>query len=224
MNMKWMLGISLLGLSLPAMANQDLVPYVGADAKWNNMDFKRSAGGNVLPKNYPQGNLFGGVRFNECVAVEVGYETTTKRYRTAAVPADAEFFGLITVSPLSTKTKTKISGFHANIVGFYPVMEEYCLSLFGSIGLANLKLRSHLDFTAPPEPDILEANFSKRKVVPRITLGVQHMLNGCLGIRAMAAWENTSAFKKVRTNDATALFMKPKDSRSLGIGIFFNFK
>ena len=223
--MKLMLGIAALGLSLPAMANQEYVPYVGADVKWNNMQFKTATGKDLIQKNYPQGNLFGGVKFNEWVALELGYQSTTQKSKTATVGVGERFFGDINSPPgsLSTKTKTKISGFNLNVVGFYPIFEEYCLSLFGSVGLAQLKLKSHLDFTVPPSPLVTSRDFSKRKLVPRATVGIQHMLNDNIGVRAMLAWERTSAFKKVYAKNST-LYMSPKDSKSIGLGVFYSFK
>ena len=231
MKMKWIFGVAVLGLSLPVMATQDFVscedfaPYVGVDAKWNSMRFKKTAGDNLIQKNYPQGNLFGGVKFNDYFGLELGYESTTRRNKTATAAVGDNFFGDIVDPPEPvnySKTKTKISGFHLNVVGFYPICEEYCLSLFGSLGLAQLKLKSHLDFSVPTNPRVVGLDFSKQKLVPRATLGIQHMLCENIGVRAMFGWERTSAFKNVKAKNST-LFMSPKDSVSIGLGVFYNF-
>lgn len=226
MKIKLVSSLVALSLSFPVMANGVLTPYVGADVKWNNTRFKKTEGGNALQKNYPEGNLFGGIKFNEWVGLEVGYESTSRQSRKATIGVDDTFFGdpvaSVSTLPLSIKTKTKISGYHANVVGFYPIAEEYCLSLFGSIGLARLKIKSHLELSIPPDPDILNFTFTKEKVVPRVTVGVQHMLNECIGVRAMLAWERTSAFKRIYAENSP-LYMTPRDSKSIGIGAFYSF-
>ena len=52
-------------------------PYVGFDAQVRRMSFKGGFGNNLLQHHSPQGNLYAGVKFNEYVGVEAGYETTT---------------------------------------------------------------------------------------------------------------------------------------------------
>ncbi len=227
MNRKAILGAVLLGLSLPVLADQNLVPYVGADAKWNQMKFKNSAGGNVIAKNYPQGNLFAGLKFNEWVGVELGFENTAKKNRNVTLPGGANFFGVELPpggSDFHVSTKTKIDGFNANVVGFYPIMEECSLSLFGSLGLARLKLKTRASFTVGSDPEVTMRNFVKRTLVPRATVGIQKMLNECIGVRAMLTWEKTSAFKTIYVKETeSATFIRPKDSASVGLGIFYNF-
>lgn len=224
MRIKLMLGIFLFGISLPVVASQgfDFAPYLGIDVKQHNMQFKQNAGANLVQKNYPQGNLFAGIRFNECLAMEFGYEGTAKKTKTAFVPLGASFFGDVGLEDSST-TKTRIAGPHIDVLGFYPIFEErYCLDLFGSFGLANLKFKSRLDVMTAGDPEVSSYSFLKRKLIPRVTLGVQHMINNNLGVRAMATWERTSSFKNIYA-DRGPLYMRPKDSRSLGVGVFYSF-
>lgn len=224
MNRHMLLGVVALGLALPVVADQDFAPYIGADAKWNQMKFKNNAGGNQLAKNYPQGNLFAGIKFNECVGFEAGYESTTQKTRSSVTPFEANFFGDTSpsIDPLNAKSKTKISGFNANLVGFYPIMEDRSVSLLGSIGLAQLKLRNRVTYTFGGDPEVFNLNFAKRKIVPRATLGIQSMLNECIGVRALLTWERTSAFKKVYAKNSI-LNITPKDSQSIGLGVFYSF-
>ena len=227
MNRKAIVGTILLGLSLPVLADKNLVPYVGADAKWNQMKFKNIAGGNVIAKNYPQGNFFTGLKFNECVGLEFGFQNTTEKSRKATVIPGDSLFGLkvpLGGAAVNVNTKTKIDGFNANIVGFYPIMEEYSLSLFGSVGVARLRLKTNSTFNAVGATENFTRNFVKKALVPRATLGLQSMLNECIGVRAMLTWEKTSVFKTIYvTEKESSAFIRPKDSKSLGLGVFYNF-
>jgi hypothetical protein len=221
------LGVVALGLSLPVVA-WDLDPYAGVDAKWSRMGAKRGLGDTQIAKDYPQGNLFVGLKLNEWVGAELGYESTTKKNRTVITKSGGAFFGASTDIgfPFSSTTKTRISGFHANVVGFYPVLEEYRVSLFGSIGLAKLKFSSDLVYEDVPSLGIRDhRQFIKSKLVPRVTAGVQHMLVENFGVRAMVSWEKTSTFRNIFSKTSSSpLYVAPKNTTSFGLGVFYSFK
>ncbi len=213
-----------LGVSTVVIAEENITPYLGVDAKWNRMGVNSTTNGNVVQKNYPQGNFFGGFQFNEWSAVELGYETTTNRSRSATTIVGGNFFGDINeILPVQSNTKTRISGFHVDLVGLYPVSQEQCFNLIGSIGIAQLQIKSSLNFSYPPSTQVISLQFSKRKIVPRVTLGIQKLLNETFGVRAMLGWEGTAGFRNIYAVNST-LFMKPKDSFSIGVGFLYKFK
>lgn len=224
---KLVLGVAMLGLSLPAAAMQGVVPYVGVDGKWSKTSFSDNAN-NVLPRNYLQGNLFGGVQFNEWVAFELGYESTARKTKEAVVRPGDTFFGSksLLTDDLHTKTKTTLSGFHFNLVGLLPISEQYAISLFGSVGLAHTKIRTLLQFFDVTDPsDVANRDFTARKTIPRATVGIQHMMCNNIGVRAMVAWEKTSNLGYVySTTTSSKLYLTPKDSVSAGLGVFYSFK
>jgi len=226
MKMKLILGIAALGLSLPAMA-WDLNPYVGVDAKWSKMGAQKGLGDTQVAKNYPQGDLFAGLKLNDWVGAEVGYESTTKKNRTVVTGSGQGFFGTSVTAgfPVSSTTKTRLAGFHANVVGFYPVLEECRVSLFASIGLARLKFSSDLNFDDVAPIGMEYRRFVKRKWVPRVTAGVEHMLVENFGIRAMVSWEKTSTFRNIFSKTSSSpLYVAPKNTTSAGLGAFYSFK
>ncbi len=222
------MGIVALGLSLPVLANESFAPYVGIDGKLDQIKLKKAAGANLIAKNYPQGNLFAGMQINEWLGFEVGFESTTRKNKTSVVQFRSDFFGVPSVSaaPVHVKTKTKVDGFHVNVVGFYPIMQDCSLNVFGSLGLARLKLRTRAVhfFENDATGELFTRNFVKETLVPRVTVGVQSMLNECIGVRAMLTWEKTSAFKTIYAREVdAATFIRPKDSKSVGLGVFYRF-
>lgn len=227
-------GLSLSTAAVASIMDWDLVPYVGADAQWRRMDYKKDFGQNLTKKNYKQGNLYAGLKFNEYVGVEAGYESTGTIKRNATVIATnmfgTTFPGAIAGQSLEWNTRSKISGFHGNLIGFLPISDDYCLKLFGSVGIAQLKARTRATATTlngiPLIPNIV-LNFTKRKWVPRLSLGLQHMFYEQFGLRATATWENTARLKMSSRDQSggTRIYSAySRDSVTLGVGLFYNFK
>ena len=239
-----------------------LTPYVGADAQMRHMGFEKDFGGNALKKNYPQGNFFAGLKFNQYVGVEFGYEASKKKPRSVTHNNSDIVFG----SPLqqgeptdlgfddTSHSSSKINGWNTNLVGFLPIFcEDNSLQLIGSVGVAQLKIRSKNSLknvlvitTFDPntgEPNgtqsittIGNRDFTKRKAVLRISSGIQNMITDCIGIRALVTWENTAKLKahgklisltengtSIALSETIRRISKPKNSFNYGLGIFTSF-
>src|SRR5438094_598341 len=108
-----------------------LSPYVGVDAEIRYTDFKRGFGNNLFRHNFPQGNLYAGLQFNDYFGLEVGFEATKKLNRTRTV-VPGEIVNGITVPAGNTiqyVSTSHIYGPHADIIGLYPIMPCYCVDL-----------------------------------------------------------------------------------------------
>lgn len=218
----------LLGLSgnIWAAESFELAPYAGVDAQMRHMSFERHFGGNIFHKSYPQANVFLGLKFKECVGVEIGYEfSKTQRHARNYNVGDVVFGQIITSgasNPLlvsesfSGHASAKTYGWNFNLVGFYPVFcGDNNMQLIASIGFAHLRLTAHHvllnrnvllnefaleeGLRIPITDVILEArNYKRRKNIFRMATGVQHMWGDCLGIRALITWEYTTKLKAHR--------------------------
>lgn len=225
--------------------------YAGIDAQLRHMPFQKHFGGNVLKHRYPQGNVFAGVKFNEYVGVEAGYEFSKKQRSTKTHPVGDVVFGQpITpaeISPFSitntskSRASSKIRGFNLNLVGYLPILcIEYNTQLIGSIGLAALKSRSRNTLTRTEVDQIFfdpitgdpidgtETNitstttsFKKHKTVFKFSAGIQKMLTPCIGVRALVSRENSSKIK-ARGSRNTSI-AKLKHSSIYGVGVFTAF-
>lgn len=215
----------VLLLSGTAVANMNFMDcwcpsfYAGADAQARYMPFQKDFGGNILNKNYPQGNFFAGFKLNNCIGIEAGYEVSKKKVGNKIHAPTDLVFGT-TVEPVDppaivgirdiSHTTSRINGWNLNLVGFLPVCcEEYNLSLIGSVGLTHLKMKvsnrrtntitaSVFDpITGQPSSfedilDLTNRKYNKTKTVLRLSGGIQHMLCECFGVRVMVNWENTA--------------------------------
>lgn len=128
------LAFLVIGLPVAAASDNGITPYIGMDAKWYHMPFKKGFGDNLTKSNYPQGNAFFGVKLNEFLGVEAGYAAAGTKTRNAILRDGSTLFGqLVEPDPITgaptpafgTTTQTKLKGFNVNLVGFLPVSEEY---------------------------------------------------------------------------------------------------
>ncbi len=227
--------------------------YAGIDAQMRHMPFQKNFGGNILKRRYPEGNVFAGMKFNDYVGIEAGYEFSKKQHSTKTHQVGEVVFGLPIPPPepeLSSITyvsraSSKVNGFNLNLIGFLPILcEEYHTQLIGSVGIATLKTRirnaltttsvelietilnpSGVPFTTV-KPD--NSLYKKRKTLFRMTAGIQYMTNCFIGIRGLVTWENTAQLKtrgkEIETGQiSVGDFAKPKKSLVYGLGVFRHF-
>lgn len=216
-----------------------LTPYAGVDAQVRHMSFQKKFGGNVLKKNYPEGNFFAGLKFNDYIGIEAGYEVSKKKSRANPLNNTDIVLGAGLINdPLVTyknSASTKIHGWNLNLSGYLPIFcEDNSLNLIGSVGLAQLKLRIRerltLTIQEPGEtPVSFERNVhllkhNKHKAVLRLAGGAQYMITDCVGVRGLVTFENTSKLKTPGISSThSALIAKPKNTFIYGLGIFTSF-
>lgn len=224
---------ALAGFAATASADWDncwcFQPYVGLDAQGRHVEFTKGFGDNLFKQDYPQGNVYAGVKLMDWLGLEAGYEWTKRMHRTSSLGGGAVNLGNTVagaISPVVYTSKAKFDGWHANLVGFLPIMEDCCTELFASVGVVHLRSffeRSLISVAGAPSTSI--AHFRQSKTIARANLGVQAKIVDAFGIRASIGWENTSKIRPFATNtDALATTqVKMKDSFIYGLGIFYTF-
>lgn len=204
-----------------------VTPYVGADAEWRHLDFKSGFGDNTFRHDYPQGNLYAGLKFNCYFGIEAGYEATERKTRTTTFFPGTVVNGVLLSGPSSSfqfASTGQIKGYHASLLGFYPLCNVYRLSLLGSVGFARLQARlisSRIALSGVPTN--VASDFIQRKDVLRLGAGLQQMISEDWGVRAMLKWENTNKFKNIAPQQGGASILKLRDSFIYSFGAFFTF-
>jgi hypothetical protein len=212
----------------------NLTPYVGIDVQFRQMSFDKNHGNNVFRKNYPQGNVYAGLKFNDYIGVEAGFEGTNKRSRNARLFVGQYSIGgdpVPTIPGVTTFedsiTTAKIHGPHINVVGTFPILDDSDLALIGSVGISRLKVSLKYKATQDEAgPLSIIRTFAKRKSILRLGGGIQHMITDCVGVRGMVTWQNTAKFKHISAKEVATHpsgFAKLKNSFSYGLGVFINF-
>lgn len=235
---------------LPTILSASPLYILGVDAQVRHQNFKPDFGKNLFKKYLPQGNFYGGLKFNEWVGVEVGYTTETSRVNTVRLGQGERGLGYVVNATTAPGNDAEIhkymikfkGGAYVNLVGYSPsIFDCVPMQLFGSIGVASREVRIE-DTLLTGLGVILSSNeiederrFVKaKKGVLQIGGGLIQMLTNYVGVRAMVKWENTSKFKQlyltannpfvlVPANDIPAVIASLKDSTIYSIGLFVNF-
>ena len=205
-------------------------PYAGADAQIRHINWANN-GNDIFKKNYLQGNFYAGLEFCDCVGIEAGYEATVPRtainnlanrqYLGATLPAAI-------LSPITTQGRFEISGWHASLVGFFPLMCADA-NFYASIGAAYLSATHWATILSDESNALPTANNLFRslnsKTVLRAGAGFEYMIFPCLGLRLSLAWENTALFKNIgnKFNITSPTNISLRDSWIYGLGLYTKF-
>ena len=231
--------VMMLAASAVTAENQwGFSPYVGADAQWRHMNFNGGLGDNLFRHDYPQGNFFAGIKLNDYLGIEAGYESTVKKTRTVHLGAGDVSAGAVLIPGTTVQyaSTAQVKGLHANLVGSFPISEEYRLKLIGMVGVAQLK--AHLKRTATLAtvrgnlrnptaifPNGVTTTFKRRKNVLRLVGGVEHMFCDNWGVRATVTWENTHKLNAYGNPQPIVGSTQVKENNSVayGLGVFVTF-
>lgn len=210
----------------------NLRPYVGLDFQTRHIGYDQDRGGNVFAKQVPQINIFAGLDINPYLAVELGYESSIEQTKNVRLgPGQFEVGGLPVPSGgfNDINTSVQFQGVFASLLGKYPIWCYPDLQIIGLVGLTSLNI--HLTSTLTQDnigtldPDENIRTYNQNKVVGRLGIGLQHMFFDCVGVRALATWEDTARFNLVRSKESTRddVFAKLHGSTIYSIGVFYSF-
>lgn len=219
--------------------NECLVPYLGVDFQIRHIKFKRDFGNHLFKTNNPQGNGYLGLKLNDYLGIEAGYEYSWRR--TAHVANTAGIIELGGAAPIQTGqinfsvNSHRLSGPHASLIGFIPfcICDQH-FEFFASLGAVHLKVKLKNQPTAFLTPEgfvevtdnteafsILRNTFRKSKTVMKAAAGFNFMMHECAGLKVGIGWENTSKIR-MRAQDLERT-VKLKDSLLYSVGIFWRF-
>jgi hypothetical protein len=251
--------ISLMFITLAMVAqscvafegNYNLDTYVGVDTKIRRMEFKRNFGNKIFKDPfYKSLNVFVGCKMNQYFGIEVGYELSNTKINSKYSANGTFLFGNRLIDNVHGfdsvvnyfQSRSMISGFNINMMGFLPLNEKKNLNIIGSIGFANLRSKTKCDLFEIGQTNVslndqhnisvqrfahTKSQYKNRKVTIRLNTGIQYLINRNFGIRALAGWENTHKIKIQGKDRVTGIKVnehaKFKDSITYRIGFFVPF-
>jgi hypothetical protein len=192
------------------------------------MKYMEGMGDNLFKPKSPQGNIYAGLRLNDYVGIEAGYETTPMRTRGVEIQAGERSLGLSPMLPPEKHlTKSKIKGWHGAIIGFFPIVDraDGKLEAMGYIGTIRLKVfNQDILFANKSGPlNILTTSrtFVSRKSLLKLGAGFQYTVNHT-GFRFMLGYENSKRFNRMAPNEnaKSQKRLGIKNSFLMGIGFF----
>ena len=232
--MKYLIGLLLL---IPSLAfgwcetefcGFTFSPYLGLDHQWRKGHYHSEKGQNLFKMDYPQGNVFLGARFHDNFSVEVGYQFTPMRTRTAYVSSGERILGVLPANaPERHITKSKITGWNIGLLAHYPIFDvrEHPVEILGYVGRVALRTYHQdillQDKNGPLDFMINTRTFIKRKTVWKFGAGAQYIFKA-VGIRGMVGFEDTNKFRDLKPDESKIgkRRLSLKDTTLISIGMF----
>ncbi len=194
--------------------------YVGAEAIYSSMGFKKDYGANLFAKNAPGLNFFVGHMFHENFGAEVGFEWFKKKKRTDVNLNTGEVVagGSPLTNPVTVNTSFKQQYPYLALIGKTNFDENNFVSL--SLGLDLAKHKSSYVQTKDNGASVSRPsrNFNKTKMIPFVKASYEYKFNQDLGLKASLGWKNTARVKTTAA-EHNALEVRPKNSLNFGIGL-----
>lgn len=205
-------------------------PYVGFDAQFRRMNYHAGYGDNLLFRQSPQANIYVGLKFNDYVGAEIGYDATSTLTRDATLTTGQLAAGSPIeedTSPAVFKSKSQLRGAHADLVGFYSFCENWPTQLFGSVGIGFVRgMFERRSISMNNMPSSTNRTFGKHRAALRLTGGLQYLWNCHLGMRVSIGYVNTNNLRAFQNDGVPSIpvaIIKPKDSFVYGLGLFWLF-
>jgi hypothetical protein len=197
--------------------------YVGLDAVYNVMKFKTDFGGNIFAKKGAPGlNVFVGHMFHEHFGAELGFEVEKKMKRTETIPAGQKVNGFpVGAVQRSESYNTEVTQNHPylGLIGRINIVDNSVASLLVGVSASHIKAKQNLFSIGGAATNVTET-FSKTKFIPIVRASIEHKFNDKFGVRALAAWKNTSQFK-LNPKEGGTDQVKLKNSFSFGLGAMY---
>lgn len=202
--------------------------YVGVDAIYSSMKFKKDYGDNIFNKKMIPGiNVFAGHMFNENWGVEAGYEADKKmktdNIRVNSGPMVAG--NMVEAGHLFLDYNTAFKQYHTYLgaIGKYNAFNNN--NLFASLMLgismthvnANLIILRNIVVTHIN----LTRSFTNTKLIPIIRATLEYKVTDQLGFRASTTWKKTSTFKMLAKEQPSTAIIKLKDTINIGAGVIY---
>lgn len=210
--------------------------YIGADLKSGHMPFEKGYGDNLLRKKSIGTNIYGGIRINDGVGIEIGHEKLSHKpqvctlYYASSYPECTHALGAPLpeiLSPAVFESKGSLKGPYLNVMGFYSPNKEGKIEFIASIGVSYLEAsysRRTLSVNG------IERDFTRtlggKKIILRLGTGFQYKISENLKFRMNVGWMNTKKMPIVGNDSCPSSFIiraLPTNITFYGIGIIWEF-
>lgn len=212
-------------------------PNIGIDVGIKNQSFSSGFGKEHFRQNYPQTDLYFGMKFHPYVGIEGGYQTMYRLQREQYYPVGSSVLG--SSVPGMFYQRSFIStvdgqGWNLNLLGFWPICPRTKTELMLTLGLVWEKFHyGTLAITALNPSTPLAMWDSSDRTLFKIGVGARQMITKHFGARLQVFWEETSkldaefpvpvgqggnSFPTLNSDNYTA---KPRDNYSVLFGFFF---
>ncbi len=221
-----------IAFSANAFYTSDFLVHMGGDAQWRSVPLQKGFGDNLVKKDYLQTGAYAGMRFFEdSLGFECGYQRSNSASRTTDISdASSYFSSTLAAGTYVSSTKVSMQNMYGAVVGLLPISEVHRLKLIASVGAGRTRVRvaANLNTVGTTVGTAWPLTFKSIKWVPKAHVGLQWMMSQHFGLRALAGWEQTAQFDRIRANNAntttnTQYFVSFKNGTNYGLGLFYSF-
>ena len=220
-----------LSQALPDLDLGSFHPVFGVDAQARRMEFQDGFGDNLWKQNYPQANLYAGLRFGSYFGLVVGHENSKTKTQTVNLDNSEIFLGEPAAAGAGSTTfrgSSDIKGTYAQLMGYYPIPFLKATEVFLGVGAIHNKIRLErqtLVFNNAPLIGAAYRNYQESDTHAKVEVGIQKIICNHFGLRAVFGWEKTSAFENLKPvqNPNDTRIVNLNDSWTAGAGFFWVF-
>ena len=204
--------------------------YIGVEAKLRHVPFEKNFGHNIFRENFPEGNVFFGLKFNDHLGLEIGYSQTTSRKMNTSIIGPETILGLSLPAGRAEifTTTAQMNALSISLMGFIPLNDNFEVLCGMGMNRTHVKLSYQPTANANGQlsPNVAQArlrDFSKNKYIMQAKVGLQYWLTQNISLRTLVGWENTAKFKCLSSKQPSALRASLKDSFTVSLGLAWHF-
>lgn len=202
-------------------------PYLGIEGQHRHMPYVHNFGDNIFKKNVSAGAIFGGIKFNDFLALEVGFGESKNKNSNSMIN-EGDYFLSSLQEPgdgtFNLANKTKIKTVHFTLLSFLPLDEAHQYKYFLGFGTARNTINHQTKQTAVDgiPLDGFTFNFNNKTNGLRLITGVEYLPFAHFGVRANVAFERTSRLYNLKPDGRpnSTLSLQAKNTTVFGLGVF----
>lgn len=214
-------------------------PNLGIDVGVKRQSFNNAFGEQHFRQDYPESNLYFGVKFHPYVGMEVGYQSVYRQQRWQYYDEGFGVLGSSATLPGGLEQRTFSSdvhgqGWNISLLGYWPVCPKTKTELMLALGMAWQKLYYSTVVALDDNPATPLAMWdSDTRAMFRAGVGIRQMITKHFGSRLQVFWEDTSKLSatfpvpvgqggvSTPTTPADNYTVRPRDNYSVLLGFFF---
>lgn len=231
--------IALADCDWTDLSDWGMKPNLGIDVGIKNQSFNSSFGEEHFRQDYPETNIYFGIKFHPYIGIEAGYEYMYRQERLQYYNIGFGVLGSAPTLPGGLDQRVFNSdvhgqGWNVSLLGFWPICPRTKTELTLALGLAWQKLYYSTAVALDSDPATPLAMWSSdTRAMFRAGVGIRQMITKHFGSRLQVFWEDTSKLSAtfpipvgqggvlIPTTPADNYTVRPRDNYSVLLGFFF---
>lgn len=203
-------------------------PHIGLDYKYWGAK-SGSQEGHDYPHLFPSVNsafnIYIGTRINGYWGIDLGFEQSEKKNRTATFDGRYAIFNDNEIVGNFATATVRLNATHLDLSFNWDIYPKFELVFMGGLAYLNPKTEIVFNRNADTNPNLFTLEKVKSKWVGRGGLGVQYNPVPCIGLRALIHFDGTQRIEYIGNDeDGTPYDIRPyKSATSYYVGALYSF-